>query len=38
MTEHDIFVLAQRPANEVRAVIEAELGTAFNPSGDPDPP
>jgi hypothetical protein len=37
MTEHDVFVSAERPAGVVRAVIEAALGTAFRPSQDPDP-
>ena len=37
MADHDIFVSAERPADEVRAVIEAELRTAFSPSDEPDP-
>lgn len=37
MTEHDVFVSTERPANEVRAVIETELGTAFRASEEPDP-
>jgi hypothetical protein len=37
VTEHDIFVSAEPPADEVRAVIEAELGATFSASEDPDP-
>jgi len=36
MNEHDVFVAAERPAGEVRAVIETGLGTAFRPAQDPD--
>lgn len=37
MTEHDVFVSTEQPAEEVRAVIETELGTAFGASEEPDP-
>jgi hypothetical protein len=37
LTDHDIFVSAERPADEVRAVIEAELRTPFTASDDPHP-
>ena len=37
MADHDIFVSAERPADEVRAVIEAELRTAFTASDEPEP-
>lgn len=37
MTDHDILVSDKPPARQVRAVIEAELETAFQPSEDPDP-
>jgi hypothetical protein len=35
MADHDIFVSAGR-TDEVRAVIETELGAAFSASDDPD--
>ena len=37
MTQHDIFVGTEYPDAVVRAVIEAALGTAFQPSQDPEP-
>jgi hypothetical protein len=37
MTEHDVFVSGEPPAEVVRAVIEAALGSAFGLSEDPDP-
>jgi hypothetical protein len=37
MNEHDVFIAAGPPADLVRAVIEACLGTAFRPGQTPDP-
>ena len=37
MADHDIFVSADIPADQVRAVIETELGASFKASDDPDP-
>ncbi len=37
MTQHDVFVATDYPVAVVRAVIEAALGNAFQPSQDPEP-
>lgn len=37
MTEHDVFFSGEGPADAVRAVIEAALGSAFRPSRDAEP-
>jgi hypothetical protein len=37
MNEHDVFIADERPAPEVRAVIEAALGAAFTYGQGPDP-
>lgn len=37
MTEHDVFVSGDGPADVVREFIEAALGAAFRPSQDTEP-
>ncbi len=37
MTQHDVFVATECPAEAVRADIESALGVAFQPSQDPEP-